>query len=163
MKPFRRCPFRPVVPLCLRWPPVLMLSLAIASLSLFAFEPWKAPETAARDNNPVPISSDVIAKGRKLYTDRCADCHGKKGRGDGGGGADLERRPTDLTTAPVQSQTDGALFWKISEGRRPMPAYSRKLSEEQRWQVVHFLRSLPSNNKPQPENRKSPAQPKRKP
>jgi mono/diheme cytochrome c family protein len=118
------------------------------AIPIFAVERWNAPESAAQAKNPVTSSSDNIAKGRKLYSDRCADCHGKKGGGDGGGGADLERKPTDLTATSVQTQSDGVLFWKISEGRRPMPAYGRKLSEEQRWQVIHFLRSLPPRNKP---------------
>jgi mono/diheme cytochrome c family protein len=128
------------------------------AIPLFASEPWNAPESAAQTKNPLGSSADSVAKGRKLYAERCADCHGKKGRGDGGGGADLERKPTDLTSS-VQTQSDGALFWKISEGRRPMPAYGGKLSEEQRWQVIRFLRSLSPRNKPQPENRKSPAYP----
>lgn len=136
---------------------------AVAVLAVLAVEPWNAPGPAAGTPNPVPRTSDGLAKGRQLYADRCADCHGKKGRGDGGGGADLERRPTDLTASPVQTQTDGSLFWKITEGRRPMPAYRRKLSDEQRWQVVHFLRSLAPNNKPLPENRNSPAQPQNNP
>ena len=128
---------------------ILFLSagIVLTCLPIVGAEPWVAPEAAAQTKNPLSSSGDVIAKGRTLYLDRCTDCHGKKGRGDGSGGADLERKPTDLTAAQVQAQSDGSLFWKISQGRRPMPAYGRKLSDEQRWQVVHYLRSLAGKNK----------------
>jgi hypothetical protein len=62
----------------------------------------------------------------------------QESRGDGSNAADLERKPTNLTQPALLAQGDGALFWKISEGRKPMPAYSRKLSEEQRWKLVNI-------------------------
>jgi mono/diheme cytochrome c family protein len=133
---------------------IIPAAIVLASLSVMAAEPWTAPEEAVQIKNPLAASKDAIAKGREVYADRCADCHGKKGRGDGSGGADLERKPSDLTNAQAQAQSDGSLFWKISQGRRPMPAYVRKLSDEQRWQVVHYLRSLSTQNKPKPEKRK---------
>ena len=128
--------------------------MAVVSLPALALEHWAAPETATGMKNPLSASKEVLAKGRELYADRCADCHGRKGRGDGNSGSDLESRPSDLTASSVQTQTDGALFWKISEGRRPMPAYNRKLSEEQRWQVVHYLRSFASKPNPKSANSK---------
>jgi mono/diheme cytochrome c family protein len=107
-----------------------------------------APTEASNLKNPVPASSTVLAQAKNLYADHCADCHGKKGRGDGSNAADLERKPTNLTQPALLAQGDGALFWKISEGRKPMPAYSRKLSEEQRWKLVNYIRTLaPKNNK----------------
>ena len=118
------------------------------ALSLFfvlktsALEPWTVPGDANSIKNPLPRESTIITQGRKLYEDRCVDCHGKRGRGDGPGAADLERKPTDLTNPKILSQEDGALFWKITNGRKPMPGYGRKLSEEQRWEIIHYMRSL---------------------
>ena len=103
---------------------------------------WKAPERAARRKNPLPSDTETIAVGRDLYAHQCAACHGDKGRGDGKSAANLETRPRDLTTARVREQTDGALFWKIGEGHRPMPGFRQIVSEDARWHVVVYLRTF---------------------
>ena len=115
-----------------------------AASSLPAREPWTAPEQTATVTSPVPATKDAVERGKTLYLDRCVDCHGKKGKGDGPGAADLEVRPPDFSKPHVRQQPDGALFWKITEGRKPMPGYGSKLSEEQRWQLIRYLRSLPA-------------------
>jgi mono/diheme cytochrome c family protein len=50
----------------------------------------------------------------------------------------------------MSAQSDGELFYKISEGRRPMPEFKTKLTEEQRWQLVLFTRSLADSAKKNP-------------
>ena len=83
-----------------------------------------------------------LLKGKKLYNQMCAVCHGAKGKGDGVAGAALNPKPTNFTSASVQAQTDGAIFWKITEGRSPMASYKTILKEEQRWQLVNYLRTF---------------------
>ena len=121
---------------------VVILATFAAAPALCAKEPWQAPNEAALRNNPLAQKKEAVARGKALYLDRCVDCHGKKGRGDGPGAADLESHPPDFSKAKVRQQTDGTFFWKISEGRKPMPAYGRKLSEEERWSLVAYVRSL---------------------
>jgi mono/diheme cytochrome c family protein len=96
---------------------------------------WMAPEGAASKMNPLAGRPDTAAGGRKIFQQRCTTCHGDDGRG-------LNRGP-DLLAADVQSQSDGALFWKISSGNTHagMPSFSF-LPETQRWQLVLHLRSL---------------------
>lgn len=103
---------------------------------------WVAPERRARRANPVPASAEGITRARTLYRQECAFCHGASGRGDGSKAADLDTRPGDLTSARVQAQSDGALFWKITEGRGDMPSNRTALSDEQRWMLVNYLRTL---------------------
>lgn len=131
--------------------PSLALALTLVLAAVAAFSPplqaesnkaWNVPPEEARRANPVVSDRNTVGLGEKLYQDRCSDCHGSKGRGDGPGGSDLDRRPTDFTQSPTQSQTDGSLYWKITEGRKPMPGYARKLTDEQRWQLVNYLRTL---------------------
>jgi mono/diheme cytochrome c family protein len=122
----------------------MLAALALAPM-LCGKELWRAPSDAAQMNNPLAQSKEVIERGKNLYMDRCVDCHGKKGKGDGPGAADLELQPPDFSQARVRQQPDGAFFWKISEGRKPMPGYARKLSEEERWALVMYLRSLSSH------------------
>jgi len=96
------------------------------------------PAEASSRNNPLASRPETAAGGRKLFAQRCSTCHG-----DDGGGTD---RAPDLTGAPVQTQSDGALFWKITGGnaRTGMPTFSF-LPELQRWQLVMYVRQLGRN------------------
>jgi mono/diheme cytochrome c family protein len=89
----------------------------------------------------VPVNANTIALGQKLYASNCLTCHGPNGRGDGPGGAALEKKPADLSTKIKAGETDGELFWKISEGRSPMISWRASLSETQRWELVNYLRA----------------------
>ena len=67
---------------------------------------------------------------------------GENGKGDGPASVQLNPKPADHTLPAVQSQSDGALFWKISTGRGAMQPYSKVLTVQQRWELVHYIRSL---------------------
>lgn len=108
---------------------------------------WPAPAEAASLTNPVKPNADAVRTGRELYLQRCADCHGKEGKGNGYLSAQLKREgkpiaPTNLTSQMVQANTDGELFWKITNGRSPMPANRVRFDDEQRWYIVTYLRTL---------------------
>lgn len=104
---------------------------------------WKAPAWADTLKNPYANRvEEALKMGERIYQQQCAVCHGPRGRGDGPAGMALNPRPADLTSKAVQAQTDGALFWKISEGRGAMPAFKGMLSEAERWQVVTYVRTL---------------------
>lgn len=103
---------------------------------------WKAPAEAKKIKNPIASSSESIAKGKKLFRSRCAVCHGTKGLGDGPGGKALDPKPESLTTNLVQNQTDGEIFWKVTNGRNDMIKWGPILSEKQRWDLVNYMRTL---------------------
>ena len=131
---------------------------------------WVAPTRAARKENPVPADEKSMAQGKGLYVAGCMPCHGATGRGDGPAAATLERNgvhvhPGNLSDPKIWEQTDGAIFWKLTEGKTPMPAWRETLSEEQRWSVINYIRILapkPASN-PAPTNRPATAQPEGKP
>lgn len=105
--------------------------------------PWQAPERAKRKTNPYPEDSSAIQSGKKVYETACLPCHGAQGRGDGTAAKYLDPKPRDLSDPTLLApQTDGELFWKITEGRSNMPSFKEALSEEERWQVIHYLRAL---------------------
>ena len=87
-------------------------------------------------------NATVLADAKKLYTTNCAPCHGDKGRGDGPAAQALSPKPADHSSVLVQGETDGSLFWKLSEGRNPMPGYKKILTEQQRWELVNYIRTL---------------------
>jgi mono/diheme cytochrome c family protein len=103
---------------------------------------WTAPAAEARKKNPVATNELSIATGQKIYLKRCVACHGKTGNGDGPDAADLGIHPAKLSDPAVRQETDGALFWKISVGKKPMPNYGTRLSPSDRWNVINYLRSL---------------------
>ena len=124
---------------------VFALSFAFVGRDMAAddYKPWVAPEDATKVKNPVPADPENVAAGEQTYRDNCLFCHGEKGAGDGPIGASLKVKPSDFTDAKMMSaETDGSLFWKMTEGRGPMPPWKEALSEKERWQVVNYLRKL---------------------
>jgi mono/diheme cytochrome c family protein len=103
---------------------------------------WKAPPREENRPNPIPADAKSVAAGKSLYVKHCIACHGMGGRGDGAEGRDLEPPPADLTSAEVAAESDGGLHWKIAEGRRPMPSSRRTLSDDERWHVINYIRTL---------------------
>ena len=98
---------------------------------------WRAPDAAVTRANPLASRPELAAGGRKLFQKNCAECHGSNGSG-------MEtKHSADLQLPVVQQQTDGILFWKITNGnaKKGMPSFS-KLPEQQRWQLVLYLRTL---------------------
>jgi mono/diheme cytochrome c family protein len=103
-------------------------------------KPWVAPERATHRANPLQPTTNALQRGHDLFRRDCAQCHGKAGHGDGPQAASVAPRPADLTSGNVQSQSDGALFWKITQGRGMMPKVT--LGENDKWAMIHHLRTL---------------------
>ena len=103
----------------------------------------EVPDEAAAVPNPI-ADDQSIATGAELYALNCAVCHGESGGGDGPAAAGLAMAPSDLHEGHVQGLSDGALFYIISHGKpeTPMPAWENILEENDRWQVVNFLRTF---------------------
>ncbi len=105
---------------------------------------WLAPPTAKSISNPLTVTPEVVKAGKKIFAQQCVVCHGQSGKGDGPTAQFLGKKVANLTSPQVQSQTDGELFWKISNGNAPMPGFKTILSDEQRWQVITYIRQLAS-------------------
>ncbi|WP_336517860.1 c-type cytochrome [Pollutibacter soli] len=105
---------------------------------------WIAPATEAEKKIPFEDLSMHALKGKELYQLHCSSCHGENGFGDGPAGGTDEIPPANLHSGKVIQQSDGALFWKLSSGRGMMPGFRESLSDEQRWQIIAFIRQLRS-------------------
>ena len=103
---------------------------------------WKAPATADQKKNPVISNEQSIASGKALFNKECMSCHGKKGKGDGPASITVGKPVGDMTSAVFQAQSDGAIFWKTTTGRPPMPSFGKKLTEEQVWQIINYMRTF---------------------
>ena len=128
------------------WPGVFCLFLSSSFIfiqkNLPVQDRWVAPAAADNLKNPYPAEPLTLKQGEELYNVYCWSCHGETGYGDGAAGGALGVKPANFHSEPVKKQTDGALFWKLSEGRGNMPPFKESLSEEQRWQLVAYLRKL---------------------
>src|SRR6476646_8672236 len=122
---------------------VFLISQSIGCASSTKHEErWRAPQEANALKNPYPNIS--IDKGHELFNLYCRSCHGETGHGDGAAGQQgVGPKPANFHDDAVQSQTDGALFWKMSSGRGNMPSFKQVLSDEQKWQLIAFIRKLP--------------------
>ena len=105
-------------------------------------EPWVAPDTASRQVNPQKVTEKSITQGKKIYMFFCQSCHGINGEGNGAASVALKKKPANFHDSILQNQADGALHWKISEGRGDMASYKNSLSAEQRWNLVNYIRSF---------------------
>jgi mono/diheme cytochrome c family protein len=103
--------------------------------------PSAAEAAWAGAQNPCPCDEQSVRLGRAVYAKNCQSCHGARGKGDGPAAGRLNVEMPDLTDPDVQSQSDGELFSLVTKGSKPMPAYRRLLSEEQRWHVINYLRA----------------------
>lgn len=108
---------------------------------------WIAPPEAANTKNPVSSDKKSIKKGKKLYRQWCSTCHGTQGNGDGPSSLAREIFPPDLSDSHLWRQSEGAIFWKISEGRTPMLNFKDFLTKKQRWHIINYLRTLSPQEK----------------
>ncbi len=112
------------------------------SFTVLQDDAWKAPPEAKELKNPKPGDKKSIKAGAKVYKQFCVACHGSSGKGDGPGSKALNPKPADHTSERVQAQTDGELFWKITNGKGMMTAWGPMIKEDQRWDLVNYVRTL---------------------
>ena len=114
----------------------------------FSKNTWELPEDADKTKNPTTASAESIAKGKELYMDKmkgnCVFCHCDTGSGNQENLRILRRKPADLTNKErMTAMTDGEVYWKVSKGIQGiMPAGEKRMSEEERWHVVNYVRTL---------------------
>ncbi len=122
---------------------VLGLVLSMSSFRIFQAKPWNAPEAFVKKSNPVKSDAESLKTGKEVWSKHCQSCHGKTGAGDGTKAATLETEMKDFANADVQGQSDGSMFYKISEGRDEMPTFKKKIQDETEiWSVINFIRTL---------------------
>jgi mono/diheme cytochrome c family protein len=121
------------------------IGLIFMSIGFAAFQQpsWNAPPEIKQKKNPVVPSDAALKEAKAIYTEKCSNCHGEAGKGDGSDAMMYDPGPADLTDAKRMAKlTDGEIYYKITIGRKPMPSFEKRLSEEQRWGLVILVRSL---------------------
>ena len=109
-------------------------------------------------DNPYYITEEGLAKGKELFVIYCGICHGEKGDGDGylvrdanpaagDPGGKYPAAPVNFTLDDFVNSSNGRYYYAIMYGKNVMGGYADKLSYEERWQVIHYIRSLQAKAK----------------
>jgi copper transport protein len=130
-----------------RLPPLAQYLPAVALFAVGAVAFYQAPPGTRRlAVNPIPPNADSVAQGEALYVENCLACHGPTGKGDGPVGLTLSPRPADLSAHAVPGvHPDGQLYEWITHGfpgSSIMPAFGTVLSDDERWHLVNYIRTL---------------------
>lgn len=103
--------------------------------------------------NPFPITAAGLEKGKELYNIFCGVCHGEKGNGLGylyaeeNPNAKYPAAPANFLNEEFSAASNGRYYHAIMHGKNVMGGYADKLSYEERWQVIHWIRALQAQDK----------------
>lgn len=106
---------------------------------------WAIPGGVELEENPTEATPENIETGQGLYEQHCKSCHGTPGENNP---IALVPQPKDPASDAFQNQTDGAIFYKMSEGRGPMPQFKDLIAYQDKWYLINFLRSVGSGDYP---------------
>jgi cytochrome c5 len=122
--------------------PILFFIFVVIRTSSFAQSPvpvWVVPDEAKEKVCPFQFTPETVKNGENVFQKNCKSCHGDPGKQNW---AKIVPPPGDPASADFQKQTDGEMFFKVTSGKAPMPQFGSILSDEERWQVISYLRSF---------------------
>jgi mono/diheme cytochrome c family protein len=114
------------------------------TLPLHGIPPMSLEMMTVKLKNPLQPTPENLARGKELYGNMCAPCHGADGRGDGPVAKVglLKHVPKNLVTGTAKDLPDGYIYAAIRNGILLMPAYADAMSSDERWDVVMYVREL---------------------
>jgi len=130
-----------------RWPAVALAAIVIWFATRHLGLLFVPAYPTSFYHSPTNFAATAIAQGEALFPTHCAACHGADGRGDGPNAKSLPEPPADLTAGHLWGHTDGELFWWLSHGIEApngglaMPGFAASLSDDQRWDLIDYIRA----------------------
>jgi len=125
-----------------------IFSALIANVTLAqAPKEWESPPSSNELKNPFKGDATAILDGKKIFMSMCAVCHGETGKGNGAASVAIMPHPANFLSISIENESDGSIFWKLTEGRPPMASYKTLLTDDQRWKLVTFIRDLEEKDK----------------
>lgn len=122
----------------------------------------KIPAEESQRANTVKPDADSVAQGKRIFNSQCAMCHGATGDGKGDLAEDMKLKLKDYRDPEgLKDQTDGDLFYIMTNGKGQMPDQGDRLSATQKWNLINYIRSLGKKGAPEkpekPEKKAPPA------
>ncbi len=118
----------------------------------YAFQNTEEERAKAQEmitSNPLRPTSEadlenVLSKGQELYEIFCGSCHGKAGDGNGKlyELGVYPAAPANFLSDQFLTSTDGRFYHAIMHGKNVMLSHADKLNHDERWMVIHYIRSL---------------------
>ena len=99
---------------------------------------WMAPKAAADKQNPTPLSAVSINRGKAIYLESCAYCHGENLKGLKPAASGLQKDTPDLRQR-LKTHTEGDFHWKIQTGKGEMPSFKEDLTDKEIWDIINFI------------------------
>ncbi len=99
------------------------------------------PEPTTPLTNPLPVTKESLALGKKKFDIFCSPCHGYYGEGDGRLRGQFPQPPSLLSTK-VRDWKDGNIYHVITNGQNVMASYATQLNENERWAIVNYIRAI---------------------
>jgi mono/diheme cytochrome c family protein len=127
-----------------RWMVIRYVQQIFAQPTMHDPDEGDPPPEYANLTNPIELSVEVLDQGKQIFIRECMVCHGDAGRGNGPYIEGLQPSPPDFGDGSYGDYTDADYFWRISEGLpwSAMPSWKIEYSEEQRWMLVHYIRTF---------------------
>ncbi len=122
---------------------VVLVWLAVPNLRLLLVPAY--PTSFYR--SPTGFTSAAIVRGSGRFQQNCTPCHGREGRADGPAAKSLAIPPADLTAEHLFAHSDGELFWWLThgmegpDGNLVMPGFGDRLDEDDRWNLIDYIRA----------------------
>jgi mono/diheme cytochrome c family protein len=122
----------------------LITIILFLSVNVFAQE-WVVPADQKDLENPQSYNLSNVKKGKELFTKNCKSCHGDPGKNNV---LPLVPPPVDITSERMQKNTEGEIFYKITNGRGAMPQFKATISDDDRWRIVNYISNFSSKKQP---------------
>ena len=123
---------------------VLITMILFLSVNVFA-QDWIVPADQKELTNPQSYNLSNVKKGKELYIKNCKSCHGDPGKNNV---LPLVPPPVDITSERMQKNTEGELFYKITNGRGAMPQFKATISDDDRWRIVNYISNFSPQKQP---------------
>lgn len=114
------------------------------SLQAFA-QDWTVPADQKNVVNPQTYNLENVKKGKDIYIKNCKSCHGDPGKNNV---LPLVPPPVDITSEKMHKNTEGEIFYKITNGRGAMPQFIATISDDDRWRLVNYIMNFDPKREP---------------
>jgi mono/diheme cytochrome c family protein len=122
----------------------LTIITLLLSMQVYA-QDWPVPADQKNKVNPQEYNLANVNKGKDLYLKNCKSCHGDPGKNNA---LPLVPLPVDVTSDKMQNNTEGELFFKITNGRGAMPQFKATISDDDRWRIVNYISNFSQKKQP---------------
>jgi len=119
----------------MKWNIIILAILVLPAQQVLSQE-WLVPSDQSAITNPSDYTLENVKKGKEIYMRNCKSCHGDPGKNNP---LALDPLPVDIASERMHANSQGDMFYKITNGRGLMPPFKASIPEDDRWKLVNFI------------------------